>query len=171
MGATLLLGVGGKRPAENRLLQIGLIFFDFKEIMPAIVLDLLAQIPLAEHRVAGDHAACKHNRLEQRQSRLVLVGFAVDFRLGECKTRPLVEQRQQVNRSANVPHSDLPSMATGCNEASRAGSSSASNWLTHGRRASSNTYGASFINSLRNAPSLAGVRVNPSKYQNSGGWA
>jgi hypothetical protein len=59
---------------------------------------LAAQVTLAERRIAGDHPAVQHHRLEQRQGRLVLVGVSRHAGLGQHAAGLLVQGRQQVDR-------------------------------------------------------------------------
>ena len=49
--------------------------------MPLGVEDFLAQVTLAEYRIAGDQAALQHQSPQQSQGRLVFIGL-VDAALG-----------------------------------------------------------------------------------------
>ena len=61
----LLLLVGGKTPARtpgDRRAECRLVIFDYKEVIAASLCNLLANLALAEHGVAGDNSAFQHQR-------------------------------------------------------------------------------------------------------------
>jgi hypothetical protein len=74
-----------------------LVLVDFQQVVAAVVDHLAAQVALAEGGVAGDHPALQHQRLEQGQRRLVLVGLGRDAGLAQHAAGPLVQRRQQMD--------------------------------------------------------------------------
>ena len=77
----------------KRFLQVWLIAFDREKVIAALLVDLRAQVTLAEHRIAGDQASLQDQRFEELQRSFVLVGLAIDFLLAEHKSSPLIEHR------------------------------------------------------------------------------
>lgn len=57
----------------------------------------LGQIPLAEHRVAGDQLALQRNQIQHLQRRLVFVGLGIDRNLIEHQLRFVGIRGQQMN--------------------------------------------------------------------------
>jgi hypothetical protein len=90
-------GKGRPEGGHDVGLQGRLVVVDLQQVVAAGGDHPLAEVPLAERGVAGDHPAPQDHRLEQRQGRLVLVGLGRDAGLGQDAAGPLVEGRQQVD--------------------------------------------------------------------------
>ena len=70
--------------------------------MTLLINDLLREIPLTEHGVAGDHSSFEDQAFEEPKGRLVLVGLIVatvgNGCLSERQARLVGHQRQQMDR-------------------------------------------------------------------------
>jgi hypothetical protein len=79
-----------------------LVLFDKPKEMTLLINDLLREIPLTEHGVAGDHSSFEDKAFEEPKGRLVLVGLIVatvgNGCLSERQARLVGHQRQQMYR-------------------------------------------------------------------------
>ena len=79
-----------------------MVLFDKPKEMTLLINDLLREIPLTEHGVAGDHSSFEDKAFEEPKGRLVLVGLIVatvgNGCLSERQARLVGHQRQQMYR-------------------------------------------------------------------------
>jgi hypothetical protein len=79
-----------------------LVLFDKPKEVTLVINDLLREITLTEHGVAGDHVPCEDQAFEKSKGRLVLVGLVVaavgNGCLGKRYARLVGHQRQQMHR-------------------------------------------------------------------------
>src|SRR5205814_6652871 len=90
-------GKSGPKLGLDGCLQLRLVVFDNQKVVASAVDHLLTVIPLAEHGISGAQAPLQDQRLQDLQSRLVLVRLAIHRLLAEDAAGLLVQQRQQMH--------------------------------------------------------------------------
>src|SRR5947209_4883745 len=91
---------GGKSRLKfsgNGFFERGLIVFEGEEVMSALVKDLVANLTLAEHCIAGDDPSLEYQRPQQLQCGFGFVGAIVYASLAKRAACRLIQDRQQVS--------------------------------------------------------------------------
>lgn len=80
---------------------------------------MLAQVTLAEDRIAGDHATTQGNRLEQCQGRFVFIGVGRHGQLPQHTARSLIVQCEQMDTALMGVERATESFAIKCDRMRR----------------------------------------------------
>ena len=75
-----------------------MVVFNDKEVVTAVLDDLLTNLPLTEHCVARDDPPLEYQGLQQLQGGLDFVGLRIDRVLAERIAGRMIQRRQELNR-------------------------------------------------------------------------